>query len=230
MQNKILVLPRDMFSGYDRLVPWHLAAHLINAQAPKTKWLLRNKAETSAKWSQPIPVALIRNQEGGYFALRRIQDTRLDLQRRISLVVGGHVDEKFGSETLYFHLKRNLLRELDEELGLKENQIRVIGPVGLVVDAVSWEASKHVAFVFEVQTAVVLKTKAKEEFSVRSKYTGRFYFPGELRKFRTRFDPWSLVLFEDYIGPKGAARIPRQSQLPFPFDNSFGVQRTHRNR
>jgi len=209
----ILVFPRKFVEGYDRFVAWNEASSFMPGLDRSKAWLTRDKAESSRDWVQPIPCALIRNHSHRYCVLRRIRQTRADLRARISLIVGGHVERDSGDETVSALLTNTLRRELDEELGVRG--VSVIKPVGLVVDAVSLLASRHVGFVYETVISRRLAAHAPEEFSSRSKFTGHFFSPAELFRFQSEFDPWSLILFEDYIAASIAVKTARQIKFPF---------------
>jgi predicted NUDIX family phosphoesterase len=130
----------------------------------------------------------------------------------MTLVVGGHVDKppSYPSETSLFF--DTLRRELDEEVGVRG--LPETDPIGIVIDSSSIFASRHIALVYEVVLQNDISLRAKEEFAVHSKFSGRFFTPAELSQFHGMFDPWSLILFEDYIAPSSAKK-PQQYALPF---------------
>ena len=207
---EILVLSRSRFPlqrfiRFDQRFPTELLEH--------ASWVARQDAEVSDNWIQPIPCALIRNHSQRYFTLRRIRHTRPDLRTRISLVVGGHIDAPNHDQPSPALFLETLQRELVEELRLSD--IDVFQPIGIVADTTSIEASRHVAFVYEVRASRSLTSHAPEEFSRRSKLTAQFLAPKELHRLRHMLDPWSAILFEDYIAPQGALRIATQNQFGF---------------
>ena len=175
-------------------------------------WLPRYNAERSKDWIQPIPCAVIRNHSRSYCILRRVRKTRRDLRARISLIVGGHVDRaSYDRERILSLFSKTIRQELDEELGVQE--VSHIIPRGLIIDSSSLSASRHIAFVYETVISRHLTARAPEEFSSRSKFTGHFFTPVELQRFHKSFDPWSLVLFEDYIAPSCSLKIAPQLKL-----------------
>jgi len=117
-----------------------------------------------------------------------------------------------------------LRRELEEELGVSE--LVTSRPLGLVVDTSSLVASRHVGLVYEVEIAGQFVALAREEFSIRSKYTGRFFGPAQLSGLRPLLDPWSLILFEDYISAAAAINVPRQPALPLHLPRSSRKRKT----
>lgn len=208
----ILVFPRECIRGYAGFIPWTDAQPLVRHMNALLAWLPRSQAETSRDFVQPIPCALIRSNTQRYCVLKRVRQTRADLRDRISLVVGGHVDKPDVPGSVFSLLQVTLLRELQEEL--RVTRVARTEPVGLVIDSFSITASRHVAFVYEVTVESRLTAQATEEFSIRSKFTGQFFTPIELDRFRAKFDPWSLVLFENYIAPASSLKLTRQAKLP----------------
>jgi predicted NUDIX family phosphoesterase len=209
-KKEILVFPRRCLQNSDRFVPWNAAAPVILCAKANVVWLPRYEAERSKEWVQPIPCAFIRDRAHRYCILRRVRHTRTDLRDRISLIVGGHVERSCGHDSLPSLLLLTLKRELNEELGTQS--FSKVRPVGLVVDSLSIKASRHIAFIYEVVVESHLTVRATEEFSLRSKFTGHFYTSGELSQFHKKFDPWSLLLFEDYINPR-SIKMARQHYL-----------------
>ena len=206
-KGEILILGRQCIQGYERFVPWDCAKSLVSSGNENFDWAPRDEAEKSGDWVQPIPCALLRDDKGKYCVLRRIRDTRADLRSRMTLVVGGHVDRPLHEQSNPSLLFETLKRELDEEIGVQD--LSVIEPIGLVIDSSSTFASRHIAFVYEATILDNIVPRAKEEFSTRSKFSGHFFAVDELSKFHSEFDPWSLILFEDYIAPSHPKK-PRQ--------------------
>ena len=198
-KGEILILGRQCIQGYERFVPWDCAKSLVSSGNKNFAWSPRDEAEKSEDWVQPIPCAFLRDDEGRYCVLRRIRETRADLRSRITLVVGGHVDRPLYEQSKPSLLLETLKRELDEEIGVQD--LSVIEPIGLVIDSSSTSASRHIAFVYEATLQGSVVPRSKEEFATRSKFSGHFFTVDELSKFHSKFDPWSLILFESYIAP-----------------------------
>jgi predicted NUDIX family phosphoesterase len=172
----------------------------------------RGDAESSEQWIQPIPVALLTNSLGEYCILRRTRENRRDLNDKLTLVVGGHVDRYEDARDMTRLLEVTLTRELFEEVGL-QSQVKP-QLVGLVIDNSSVMTSRHVAFVFQVGTDETVRANAPEEFARRSKYSGRFLAFSELLQLRRQFDPWSALVIEDYLAPVNGVVVTRQPSLP----------------
>ena len=213
MENRreILVFPRAALPAGIRFAPWAEAGPILEAVAAGMTWMPRLVAERSEEWLQPIPCAIIRNDHQEYRVLRRVKQERADLSSRVSLVVGGHIDRCPGSSDLTSLLSATLERELDEELGI--SNLPEVQSIGVVVDTSSVAASRHIGFVNEIVVADHFMPKAVEEFSTRSKLHSQSYRRKELSNFRKEFDPWSRIIFADYIVPSYSSTIGIQPGL-----------------
>lgn len=210
--DQILVVPRSLLESQHWFTPWMKLGATLSRLQRATGWCVREEAEAAADWVQPIPCAVIRNSEGQYCVLRRIKETRSDLRSKISLLVGGHVHRLSTEKSLSEMLIDTLRRELEEEVGLPAPD--VVQPIGLVIDSTSMLTSRHAAFVFEVAAAKAdMKTLAHEEFSRRSKFNLQFFSARKLQRFHSEFDPWSRLIYEEYISPRGNRKKPRQFEM-----------------
>lgn len=213
---EILVFPRDLINGVDGFVPWGESEKLLHAASKAAAWMPRVDAERSRKWVQPIPCAIFRDTSGRYCVFRQIRQDRKDLSSRLSFIVGGHIDRCFDSTFLLQAIYETVRREVWEEVGVALGD--TLEPIGVVVDGSSLEASRHIAFVFEVNVNFDLKSQLNDEFSVRSKYNGRFLDMAERFRFRGTFDPWSAIIFAEYMEGGFSTDLGRQPMLPF-FDD-----------
>lgn len=210
---EILVFPRKSLPTKESFLFWPDAGAILESVEKSMAWLPRNEAEQSSDWLQPIPCAIIRNKTGEYRVLRRVKQGRADLSSKLSLVVGGHIDREPDNFSLSCLLSTTLGREIEEELGV--SRALEAKPVGLVIDHSSPFASRHVGFVHEVVIAEEFKALAVEEFSARSKYSGRPYSADGLARFfkDNEFDPWSAIIFANYIAPSYLMDLGAQSEL-----------------
>jgi predicted NUDIX family phosphoesterase len=205
--NRVLVFPREIFHDAFSLLPWDSIQEEIEEIEKAFAWLERPDAERSTDLVQAIPCAFIRDHDGKCCVLRRVQNARDDLNEKLSLIVGGHVDELPYHPTFKTAMSVTLERELEEEVGIIP--VEPSHPVGVIIDNSSVEASRHVAFLHET-TAERVSTKAKEEFKIRSSLTGEFMAASELAWKRDDFDPWSKLLIEEHICPGDVRPKPRQ--------------------
>ena len=207
---EVLVFPREVFGAAFSLLPWDSIQSYIEEIERSFSWLQRPEAEQSDEVVQAIPCVLIRDNENRYCVFRRVKEDRSDLSKKLSLIIGGHIDESSERNCFRAAMSCNLIREIDEEIGIRpEDAPR---PVGVVLDGSSIAASRHVAFLHEM-TAEQVSTRAPEEFSKRSKYTGEFMSASKLRDWRDEFDPWSRLVIEEYVCPAEVQPRPRQGSF-----------------
>ena len=205
--NRVLVFPRLIFDDVFSLVPWDSIQAKIVEIEKSFSWLERLHAERSVNLVQAISCAFIRNSDGECCVLRRVQSSRSDLNKKLSLIIGGHIDESHSHGSFHTAMSINLRRELEEEVGIL--LVESPCPVGVIIDNSSIGASRHVAFLHEV-TAEQVSVKAPEEFTTRSKFSGEFMAGSELAERRDEFDPWSKLLIEEHICPEVVRPQPRQ--------------------
>lgn len=211
---KILVMPRDRFHGVDGFVAWSQASKLVDSVASSVSWLPRAEAERSEQWVQPIPCAIFRDSSGRYCVFRQARQPRSDLSRRVSLVVGGHIDRCCDNKSISDVFEDTAIREISEETGVELDC--PLKPIGIVIDSSSMIASRHIGFVYEAIVAKEIKSLATDEFSVGSKYNGQFFSIESLSVFRSKFDPWSFILFSQYLNGGFSMDIGRQPMLFLP--------------
>lgn len=213
-ENRILVFERKRLPS-ESFIPVDRSAELVERLVDSSRWMSRPRAERSRRWVQPIPCALVR-QGDQYMVLRRIRDTRSDLRSRVTLLAGGHIDYRPDSPPVSELFEDTLRRELLEEIGIRA--VREIRPVGLVVDQSSLEASRHLAFVYEVAVDDAIRVRAGEEFSLNSTFSSTFITRTRLPNFESRFDPWSGILCARLLSRELVGRLTeefvRQLSLP----------------
>jgi predicted NUDIX family phosphoesterase len=189
------------------------------------RWLERALAERSTRLIQPIPCAVLVDSKGGFGLFRRIEATRSDLSRHVTLIVGGHMDQPNREMPFDALIAETLRRELREEVGLTQ----VEGPemIGLVTDRTTAAGARHVGIVHRVRVPVGrLKARADEEFALRSKYSGAFFDAPSLARIYPEFDAWSALVFEHVINPRfrDAGHLRRQLALPLAVESNGGSE------
>ena len=208
---KILVLPREHFHRLDGFVSWPRINKLIDSVADYINWLPRPEAERSENWVQPIPCAIFRDRSGRYCVFRQARQQRSDLSLRYSFVVGGHIDSEGNGKNILEIFEETVKREVSEEIGLDLNGH--FQPVGIVIDSSSVAASRHIGFIYEAIVDRELKSLNANEFSTRSKFNGQFYSIESLSELRSNFDPWSFMLFSQYMSGGFSMDVGRQPML-----------------
>ena len=207
---EVLVFPREIFGSVFALLAWDSIQSYIDEIERSFSWLNRPEAELSDDVVQAIPCVVIRDSENRYCVFRRIREDRRDLSKKLSLIVGGHIDDANEGNCFRAAMSCNLIREIDEEIGIRPKELP--RPIGVIIDGSSIVASRHVAFLHEM-TAEQVSPRAPEEFTKRSKYTGEFVSAPQLRDWRDRFDPWSRLVIEEYVSPGEVQLKPRQGSF-----------------
>ena len=208
---EIMVLPRELFHGLDGFMPWSYASNLIDSAAEDVSWMYRTDAELSEQWVQPIPCAIFRDSGGRYCVFRQARQTRSDLSHRVSFVVGGHIDRSSNNKSVSRVFEETVIREISEETGV--DLVCPLKQIGIVIDSSSMIASRHIGFVYEAIVDKEIKSLVADEFSVGSKYSGQFFSVASLSIFRSKFDPWSFILFSQYLNGGFSMDIGRQPML-----------------
>ena len=204
---QVLVFPRAIFGSAFSLMPWDSIQSSLEEIEQSFSWLHRPKAEESDDVVQAIPCVFVRDKEKRYCVFRRVREDRPDMSKKLSLIIGGHIDEAPNAESFIAAISSNLMREIDEEIGINPEQPPQ--PVGVIIDGSSIVASRHVAFLHEM-VAEAVSTRAPEEFSKKSKFTGEFMNASWLGQRRDEFDPWSRIVIEEFVRPAGIQLIPLQ--------------------
>ena len=196
--NEILVFPQDVFDVAFSLLLWDSIKTEIEAIESTFDWMDRSEAERSVNEAQAIPCTVIRNQHGDFCVFRRVRNDRKDLDGRLSLIVGGHIDRKEGPASFMSVVASCLMREINEEVGFCPEHPPE--PIGVIVDKSSPQAARHVAFLHETETEH-LTPLAYEEFAPYSKYHGVFLPSSEIANIPSKFDPWSQVVIAHFTNP-----------------------------
>ena len=212
-EQRVLVLPRGLIEKNNYFLRWTEVGQHITEFAVSSAWMPRSLAEISDEWVQPIPVALLKDRRHRYCILRRVRSLRPDMNGRLTIVVGGHVEHSGHQMTFMELLERTIHRELSEEVGVEPD--KGFEPLGVLFDPSSVNSSRHVAFVFATEIAHGVSSRAPEEFARKSKYSGRFLTAAELSWIHGRLDPWSALLVENFINPSLAFVKGWQGALPF---------------
>ena len=211
-EREILVLPRQLLSTETRFVHADPTMELLASWESNVEWISRTIAETRPDRIQPIPCALIDSADERFYIFRRTRETRDDLKGRLSFLIGGHVDGPLAGLELQAVLEETLRREVEEEIGVTD--IPELRLLGLVADYSTIASSRHIGVVFGATLHGRLTTKAPEEFSARSKWSGIALSLDELWDLKERLDPWSSILYEEYLTPR--YNLERNFQQPMP--------------
>lgn len=154
----------------------------------------RGDAEEDPTFKQPIPYAVIKrgNEIFVYERLKGAGETRL--HNKLSLGVGGHMNDVEDAADFYELLDENLQREIQEELKIFSTVQPVTKIVGLINDDSDDVGKVHIGVlaVIEVHKDTVVEVREKDELQ------GQF-FPLEklkLKQFYDRLENWSKIVVD----------------------------------
>ncbi len=98
------------------------------------EYMVRHEAEQNFDYKQPIPYAVVVDEDNKIFVYKRggsnsnAGDSRL--HSKIAFGVGGHLERE--DEDLQNPLQDGLAREIEEEIAIKEENIKSIEAIGYI--------------------------------------------------------------------------------------------------
>ena len=193
---RVLTYPRrllDVGGNRGRMV-WLRTGPAARRVEKLASWVERPAAETSLELVQPIPCAVIVDGVGRFCVLEHLSGE--SEAGRLSLLVGGHVDEEDARDSLEATLMACLVRELAEEVDLPpEPEPR---PLGVALDGRTIAGSRHVGYIYArdaERIAPRLMPKIPREFDLSPEsLTGEFATGDWLDRNIGEFDPWSHII------------------------------------
>lgn len=204
MDEMILVVPRDILFENEKLTfqgtetdPMKITKIGMNIERNFSS-IRRGDAEEDFTLKQPIPYAVIRKGDKifGYKRLEGGGETRL--HGKISLGVGGHLNDVPDFETFVEILIENLKREIEEELVIRpllEADLQVIGFVNDDSDDVG---RVHLGIL------VVMDVDAESEITVREteQLEGMWFSMNELmsKDIYDSLENWSKIAVNSLFG------------------------------
>lgn len=150
----------------------------------------RRHAERDPMLKQVIPYALLEEEGGGIFLMRRLgKGGEARLHGKLSVGVGGHINPVDGAED---PLDAGLRREIEEEVAVE-------GPweasaVGILNDDATAVGAVHFGLVYRVRTAGAVGVRERE--ALEGAFTPRAEVLRLLREERPRFETWSALLLD----------------------------------
>lgn len=118
------------------------------------EFMVRGEAEENRDYKQPIPYSIVLNEKNEVFVYIRggadsaAGDTRL--HEKLSIGVGGHLERE--EEGLENPLTDGLIRELEEEIELREENVTDIFPIGYINDDRNDVGEVHIGVSYLVKT------------------------------------------------------------------------------
>lgn len=173
MDEMILAIPRKELFGADDSLAFqgvHRSIDLLGLHTPTVK--RRGDLEEAPNFKQLITYCVIRERETGQILLyERIGggDSRLHLKSSIG--VGGHANPIEEVQELHMVMKANALRELDEELNVKNlSDLELFGFINDDSDAVG---RVHVGVVYLANVPSQQDVKIRETEKLRMRWVSK---------------------------------------------------------
>lgn len=191
----ILVTPRSIVFQRETLVFQGLETDKkkvdkIMSHIAKYGYLLRSMAETNTNFKQPIPYAIIRRGRE-YFLYKRLSGGGEErLYNKFSIGVGGHMNVVGTSKLFANLLKANMLREIEEELIVSDENFKVT-TIGLINDDEDEVGRVHIGILAIVDVAIDSTVEVRETDVLE----GEFVTLEELRSEETynMLENWSKI-------------------------------------
>ena len=156
MDEMIVVCPRNVLFGYGDKKAFHGALFsseykdILNALSQSPQLMRRGDAEENQDYKQPIPyVVLTRKNKDDkleVFLYKRLSgggETRL--HDKLSIGVGGHMNNLFSSLTLPYYVVQDAGREVREELNVDDHLMFEI--LGLINDDTNDVGKVHIGII-----------------------------------------------------------------------------------
>ncbi|MCK4343193.1 MAG: NUDIX domain-containing protein [Phycisphaerae bacterium] len=170
---------------------------------------IREEAEKSTTHQQVVPYAILKDQKGHYFrARRRAELKRKELQRKLTILVGGHAEKRDWTPSEPDSIFETCLRrELEEELvGIRVESVK---PLGFISDVRNNVGSHHLAFIHEVIVGGNVKIRRQAIDKEFGREAVEWVGADEIRAHASELDPWSQLVAHKLFG----APLPPTDQL-----------------
>lgn len=156
----------------------------------------RGDAEENTNYKQPIPYAFIRRGNEVFVYKRLAGGGEKRLHEKLSLGVGGHMNKEEKAKNFFETLKINLERELDEELNINTDNLK-LDAIGLINDDSNDVGKVHIGLLVAVDVSKGTKVTVKETEQLE----GSFMPIKELSEphVYNKLENWSKIVV-DYLG------------------------------
>ncbi|HCY4882864.1 TPA: NUDIX domain-containing protein, partial [Staphylococcus aureus] len=152
----------------------------------------RGDMEEDPSYKQLISYCLLENEHGEILVYERLSgggEARLHGQSSIG--VGGHMNGVPGAESINEVLRVNAQRELEEEVGLSEQDSQNMEYIGFINDDNNEVGKVHIGVVFKI-TVSTNDVEAKETDTLRIKWVEK----GNIESYDD-FETWSALILQD---------------------------------
>jgi predicted NUDIX family phosphoesterase len=159
----------------------------------KGSFMLRGIAENDPTYKQIIPYMCIICEDCIFLTNRKTTQTEARLHNKFSIGVGGHIND-FDVKNVNDIIHTGMLRELNEEVLIDENNISMITPLYLVSDDTTDVGKVHLGIVYKI----VLKNH-KCSVHEMDKMEGRWVKIADVKKYYDRMETWSQIIIDNIL-------------------------------
>jgi predicted NUDIX family phosphoesterase len=137
---------------------------IIEAISSTYEVMRRGNAEENPAYKQPIPYAVMRKGEEVFMYRRLSGGGETRLHDKLSIGVGGHMNDIPEANTFEDVLMENLRRELEEELMIEASS-QEINFIGLINDDANEVGRVHIGLlvIIELPTDAVVEVREKDQ-------------------------------------------------------------------
>ncbi|NHM30545.1 hypothetical protein [Neobacillus terrae] len=153
--------------------------------------LSRDSAEKNENYKQIIPYAFLTYNDYIYILKRLPKQNEKRLHNKFSVGVGGHINDLMPSGD-YNIVETGLLKELNEEIILKDCTIISLEFKGILNDESNEVGKVHLGFVYHIK----LDNQAIE-INETEKMTGKWIRIEEIKNYFKNMETWSKILLEN---------------------------------
>lgn len=160
MDEIIVVSPRKILFGendelsFQGLITQNLTP-ILNNMGDSVIHMRRGDAESNPDYKQPIPYAILTRKINGnaeVFLYKRLSGGgEARLHNKLSIGVGGHMNDLFTSFTLPYVVTKEVSRELNEELIIKVKDTTIVSSIyGLINNDLDDVGKVHIGLLIKV--------------------------------------------------------------------------------
>jgi len=155
----------------------------------------RALVEEDPSFKQIIPYVVVRHEDRFLLAQRTSRQTESRLHGKLSIGIGGHINDTESFLPGQNVVEAGLERELEEEIHL-HGQRRSLTLAGIISDDSTPVGQVHLGLVFVLETD-------RPEFTVNEPelMTAEWATPETLQERLARMETWSQIAFERIIAP-----------------------------
>lgn len=199
LEENVLVLPEVELAGLLETCFTPERAEKVRSLANQRGcFLVRAKAETDESFKQIIPYVMICHGNQHLLLRRSSKQTEARLHNKLSLGIGGHINEQEVQSSKQDLVEGGMLRELTEEVQLDDGWSS--RPIGVIYDPSTAVGRVHMGIVFRVECSSSNFVLNEPELM-----SGEWVSRDALANLMPHMETWSQLLVQS-LGQETAAK------------------------